>query len=265
MTNEREEFFDVGDIIKEVNDYLQLYNNFDVVTIVGEGEPTLYLKLGTLIKNIKKLTSKPIAVITNGALLYDDNVKEDLYNADIVLPTLDAFDEDSYRKINRSHGKIKYDNFLSGLIEFSKNYKGQLWLEVMIVKGLNDSKEKLLKLKEKISLVNPDKVYINVPARPPAEKWVEIPDDKDLQSAIEILNGISIQNLISTGFHSEIKDDFKAVLSIIKRHPMNNFEIKTFLKSRKTKDIEEVFNKLNESDKIEKIFYKGYTTYRIKQ
>jgi wyosine [tRNA(Phe)-imidazoG37] synthetase (radical SAM superfamily) len=265
MTNDRREFFALEDILLEAKEYINNNLEFDVITIVGEGEPTLYSKLGELLENLKKLSDKPIAVITNGALLYDSKVRDELYQADIVLPTLDAFDERSYRKINRPYGKITYEIFFKGLQEFSKNYKGQLWLEVMLVKGINDSEKALVKLKEKLGQIEYDKVYINVPARPPAEKWVEMPKTESIKMALEILGGISIESLVSEGFYSEIKDDYEAILSIIKRHPMNNFEIKTFLEQRKSIDIRKIFEKLDKNDKIEKIEYKGYITYRVKQ
>ncbi len=265
MTNKREEFFKLGDILHEAKKYIESKVRFDVITIVGEGEPTLYSKLGDLIDNLKELSDKPIAVITNGALLYDSKVRDELYQADIVLPTLDAFDEKSYRKINRPYGKIKYESFFEGLKKFSENYKGQLWLEIMLVKGINDSKEALIKLKEKLGQIKYDKIYVNVPARPPAEKWVKIPTEKSIKMALEILGGISIESLVSEGFYSEIKDDYEAILSIIKRHPMNNFEIKTFLEQRKSLDIRKIFEKLAKNNKIEKIEYKGYITYRVKQ
>ncbi len=264
MSNEREEFFKLNDILKEIKEYLTPELKFDVVTIVGEGEPTLYLKLGKLIEEIKKLTDKPIALITNGSLLYDKSVREECCKVDIILPTLDAYNEETYRQINRPYGKLKYKDFFKGLVEFSKIFKGQLWLEVMLVKGINDDLQSLFNLKDRIDQVNFDRVYINVPARPPAELWVKIPSKEHIDKAIEILGGISIESLVSYGFQSNIKDSYEAILSIIKRHPMNNFEILTFLQSRNENNITQVFDKLEHSDKIEKIKYKGYVTYRTK-
>ncbi len=115
-------FFPVKEIICEFEQALRNNLEFDVITIVGEGEPTLYLKLGDLIDNIKKRTDKPVAVITNGALLYDRDVQAELSKADIVLPSMDAYDNDSYRKINRPHGKLNFHEVFKGLEIFSKKY-----------------------------------------------------------------------------------------------------------------------------------------------
>ncbi|BBE31189.1 radical SAM protein [Tepiditoga spiralis] len=259
MTIEKQEFFKVNDIVNELKNYLKEDISFDVITIVGEGEPTLYSKLGELINSIKQLTKKPVALITNGSLLSDY-----MKNADIILPSFDAFDEESFKKINRPFQKIKFNEMYETLKNFSKNYTGELWIELMLVKGLNDSKEQLLKMKELLKDIKYDKLYINVPVRPPAEEWVKIPDEKNIKMAVELLNGISIDQLISNNFFSEIKDDYEAILSIIKRHPMNQHEILTFLKTRNCKKIDEILSKLFNDEKIESIFYKGYTTFRIK-
>lgn len=121
MTNTRQMFFSVKEIIEEFDIYLKRNTEFDVVTIVGEGEPTLYLGLGKLICEVKKRTEKPVVVITNGALLYDKVLREELYNADIVLPTLDAYDDASLKSINRPHGAIRFEQIKSGLKPFLKN------------------------------------------------------------------------------------------------------------------------------------------------
>ncbi|GAA0741132.1 radical SAM protein [Clostridium oceanicum] len=264
LSNKRQEFFAVSDIIEELKDNLSSKVNFDVVTIVGEGEPTLYLKLGDLIDEIKKLTTKPVAVITNGSLLYDKSVQKDLSKADIVLPSLDSYDENTFKKVNRPYGKLDFMECYKGLTQFSKNYKGQLWLEIMLIEGINDDENSLIKFKSLIKEINYDRLYINTPVRPPAEEGVHQVKSEDMDRAVEFLGGISIENLVSVGFDSKIKDDYKAILSIIKRHPMNQFEIKTFLNSRKCKDSLDIIERLNKDQAIDHINYKGITTYRLK-
>lgn len=264
MTNKREMFFDLKAILDEFKVYIKENINHDVVTIVGEGEPTLYKGLGDIIIGLKTLTTKPIAVITNGGLMYDKDVRNELLNADIVLPSLDAADEETFRKINRPLGSIKYNNMLEGLIEFSHEYKGQLWLETMIIQGINDKESDFMKMKEIIKKIKHQKLYINSPVRPPAENYVKQPSDKSLELAVKILEGISIDRLDSIGFYSEIEDDYDAILSIIKRHPMNTHEITGFLKTRDCKNIDEILLKLSEDRKVDVVSYKGYDTFRLK-
>lgn len=264
MTNERSIFFDCAEIVKELRDYLKRSIPFDVVTVVGEGEPTLYTGLGLLIKSIKSLTDKPVVVITNGSLLYDSSVRNDLAEADIVMPSLDCYDDESFKEINRPCGKLKFADVYNGLIEFSRGYRGKLWLEVMLVAGFNDGKEAIEKLKKLAGNVKYDKLYINTPVRPPAETFAKQVSGETMEYAVEELNGISIDKLVSSGFFSEITDDYEAVLSIIKRHPMNQYELRAFIEGRNAKNVDNIIGRLNEDSNVEKINYKNYVTYRIK-
>ncbi|WP_253285580.1 radical SAM protein [Clostridium cochlearium] len=266
LTNTRREFFPLEDIINEFKRYISSDKNFDVVSIVGEGEPTLYSKLGELIISLKKLTDKPIAVITNTGLLYDKNVQEELLNADIVLPSMDFFSQESFKALHRPYGRLDFQKSYNGLVEFSKKFKGELWLEVMLIEDINSSKEDLLKLKELIKNINYSKIYINTAVRPPAESWVKPASKETIDFAVELLDGISIDNLSDGNFISEIKDNYEAILSIIKRHPMNQHELKGFLLGRKltNKEIENLFLRLEEDKNIEILEYKGFYTYRLK-
>jgi wyosine [tRNA(Phe)-imidazoG37] synthetase (radical SAM superfamily) len=264
MTNERKMFFAVEDIINEFESILKEEIYFDVITIVGEGEPTLYLGLGELILEMKKRTDKTIAVITNGALLYDPAVRKELSYADIVLPTMDAYDESSFKVINRPIGSLSFNQVLEGLIVFSKEYSGLLWLEMMFIKGINDDLESINKYINILDEINYDKLYLNTPVRPPAEGYIEaVTSDKMIQ-IVNILKGISIDLLDSEGFYSNISDHYEAILSIIKRHPMNQYEIRSFLASRKCTNIDELVSLLKKDSLIEVISYKDYFTFRLK-
>lgn len=264
MTNTRKLFFQIEDIIREFDDFLKKDIEFDVVTIVGEGEPTLYKGLGKLIIEIKKRTKKAVAVITNGALLYDNDIILELNEADIVLPTLDAYDQDSFIRINRPHKSISYEMVIKGLEKFSKEYRGQLWIEIMLIQGINDDDNSLNKYKEMLSEIRYDRLYINTPVRPPTESEVKAIDNERMKLAVDILGGISIDLLESKGFYSEIADDLESIISIVKRHPMNQFEIESFLQSRNCTDIKNIIQSLRTDKRINVINYKGYDTFRLK-
>ena len=192
FTNTREMFFPVAEILMEFDAFLKSAVPFDVVTIVGEGEPTLYLGLGELILGIKERTDKPVAVITNGALLYDAALRAELGLADIVLPTLDAYDTISFRKINRPHRSIDFEKVNTGLITFSKEYTGSLWIEIMLIDGINDDDESLRKYAEAMKKIKCDRVYINTPVQPPAEIYAKEISHERMNRAVEILGGIPI-------------------------------------------------------------------------
>lgn len=264
MIGDRREFFKLEEIIKEFKIYLKDSHKFDVITIVGEGEPTLYSKLGDLIKEIKNFTDKPVAVITNGALLHDSKVREELYEADIVLPSLDGYNQEIAKKIDRPLGTIKFEDELNGLIKFSHEYKGQLWLEIMLIDGINCDKKSIALFKELLKQIKYDRVYLNTPVRPPAEDYVKTVSKEDMEYAVHELGGISIDMLSSGSFFSEIADNYEAILSIIRRHPMNQFEVESFMNSRKEENIKNIFMKLENDSKINVIDYKGIKTYRLK-
>lgn len=265
MTNTRKEFFPVEEILAEVRDALEENSSLDVVTIVGEGEPALGSGIDRLIAGMKEMTDLPVALITNGSLLHDPEFRKEIMDADIVLPSLDAFDDESFRKINRPFGTLRFDCYLQGIADFSHEYKGNLWLEVMLVKGINDSDEALAKMKEAVERIDYDRLYINVPVRPPAEDWVEVPDKEQVDKAVDLLGAISIEQLAEPDFGSGEEDDMEAVLSIIRRHPMNQHEIGSLLKARGTVETSGFFADLEKNENVEYIDYKGYRTYRIKR
>lgn len=263
MTNRPEAFFDVAEIIQEFEAKLETGCQFDVVTIVGEGEPTLYSRLGELILGLKKRTDRPIAVITNGALLMNREVREALLRADLVLPSFDAGEEEAFRRINRPMHGIQYEDVVEGLRQFSEEYQGELWVETMLVRGVNDTDEQLEKLKMQLQEIHYDRLYINVPLRPPAEVSVQAPLKERLEMAVAFLGGTSIDELVSEGFYSEEADPVEAVKTIILRHPMNQHEIRHFLESRSCENQEEVFKALKQDSRIEVVAYRGYLTYRM--
>lgn len=264
MSNRREMFFPVEEIMLEVNEVLEKDIFFDVITIVGEGEPTLYAGLGELIFRIKAKTNKPVAVITNGALLYDKVLRQELSQADIVMPSFDAYEEELWKKINRPVGTIDFAKVIEGLVTFSQEYQGQLWLEIMFMAGINDSEKALLKFRQALKKIKYSRLYLNTTARPPAEAEVKAISNEQMNRISAFLLGISIELLVSQGFHSEIKDDYEAIISIIKRHPMNQFEIKSFLKTRNCEKIDGILAMLELSENINVIKYRGFSTYRLK-
>ena len=259
FTNERRNYYPKDEIIVEIEEAIkQNKNNFDYITFVGSGEPTLYKDLEKLILKTKTFSNKPICVITNGALLYNEEVVKALLLSDIVLPSLDAGDERSFIKINRPHPDIKFESVIQGFIDFRSLFKGKLWIEIMIMKAINDSKKELLKIKEKIDLIKPDKIDINIPLRPPLEKWVKIPDKSIFVLLDEIFGSYSDISLPEIGnFYLYSQDFEKELLNIIKRHPMRQNQIINTFSSNifKKEDIIYRLKKLESKNKIKKSSY----------
>ncbi len=165
-TVERKEYVPYEVVVKELRDYLSNAPPFDFVTFSGSGEPTLNKALGKMISAVRELTEAQIAVLTNGSLLFDERVAEDLSGADVVLPSLDAASEEIFRRVNRPHESISLQKLVEGLKKFRKRFKGEIWVEVMLLSGVNDGEEHLLALARLLREVNAEKVQLNTPVRP---------------------------------------------------------------------------------------------------
>lgn len=172
LTIERKEYVPLDEVLKEVEGILkELTGPLDYVSLSGSGEPTLNVRIGELIRELRRLSPYPVAVITNGSLLSSDQVKEDLLLADVVLPSLDAATEPVFETINRPHPSLKLSDILKGLVDFRKVYKGKLWLEVLFCRGINDNPYDVEALKEAIEAIGPDLVHLNTVTRPGAEEY----------------------------------------------------------------------------------------------
>ncbi|MHC4124943.1 MAG: radical SAM protein [Planctomycetota bacterium] len=146
-TVERKEYVPIEAVLDELKERLAKGLQADFITISGSGEPTLNVRLGELIEKIKEITDIPVAVLTNGALFYQADVRSDCAKADVVLPSLDAGDEAVFEQINRPDENISFEKLVSGLIEFRKEFGGQIWLEVFLLEGVNTTTEQIKKIK----------------------------------------------------------------------------------------------------------------------
>ena len=189
--SERKEYVKASEIILELKSWLkenpQEAKELKFITLSGLGEPTLNTCIGDLIDQVKNITGLKIAVITNSALLGDPAVRQGLLNADLIVPSLDAVDLELFKQIDRPHTDIKLNKIIDGLIALRKEFHGQIWLEIMLIAGMNDALEHIEDLKEVIWRINPDKIQLNSPVRSTAEKNV-FPVEKDqLEKIREIL------------------------------------------------------------------------------
>jgi wyosine [tRNA(Phe)-imidazoG37] synthetase (radical SAM superfamily) len=217
----RESFYPKEDILSDIGKVMKSAN-VDYITFVGDGEPTLCKDLGWLIRSCKNKWQIPVAVITNGSLFFMEDVRQDLKSSDVVLPTLDAGSEEVYRTLNRPHASIGFEEMLQGQVDFRKEYPGKIWLEVMLVKGVNDSDGSLLEIKDAIEQVKPDRIYISVPIRPPAKPGVRPPELKRIMRAHEIFGTIlDLTDRESGEFGLDNFPDLRTtIIEICSRHPL---------------------------------------------
>ena len=146
----RQTYFRADDVLEELGDFLSKNPHIDFITFSGSGEPTLNSELGVMIKKLKSMSSIPVAVLTNGTLLSMEDAREDLMGADVVLPSLDAASQHVFKRINRPHESLEIAKIINGLKNFRNMYKGQIWLEIMLVRGVNDNRDELLRIKESL-------------------------------------------------------------------------------------------------------------------
>jgi wyosine [tRNA(Phe)-imidazoG37] synthetase (radical SAM superfamily) len=264
-TIHRKEYFTLSEILAQIKKKLASGQRIDYITFSGSGEPTLNKILEKLIREIKKLTSVPVAVLTNSTLLSRKSVRKALMAADLVVPSLDAASQEIFVKVNRPHPSLKLEEIIQGLQKFRQEFKGSIWLEIMLVKGLNDSPSHLRKLKEAIAKIKPDKVQLNTVIRPPAERYARPLGPKNLEKIKKIF-GENCE--IIAGFSREAQESIsedleEAILSLIQRRPATLSDISNSLGKHKN-EIIKYLNLLLEEGKIQSVIHEGLEYYEPK-
>jgi len=178
-TVRRQRWVDPSDVVAQVR--AKLESEPDVIALAGSSEPTLHAGIGDVIAGVKRLTDVPVAVITNGSLLGHPTVRRGLAAADIVLPSLDAPDDGLFQLINRPHRALRFADVVGGMIAFRNGYRGQLWLEVMLLAGVTGMVAEVERLAELAARIAPDRIQLNTAVRPPAESFVAPVADSSLQ------------------------------------------------------------------------------------
>lgn len=186
-TIKRDAYIPIEPIIREIEDFLgHMKTPVDYITFSGSGEPTLHSQIGLIIGEIKKMTSMPVAVITNGSLLFMDEVKRDLIQADLVIPSLDAVSKTVYETVNRPEVSLEIDRVIQGVVDFKELFRGQIWIEILYCRGINDDPSEVAKMKEVLEKINPDRIQLNTVYRPPAEDFASPLAEERLKEIKEI-------------------------------------------------------------------------------
>jgi wyosine [tRNA(Phe)-imidazoG37] synthetase (radical SAM superfamily) len=191
LQGQRQEYVKIAQVFDELKNWL-LYNaeegkSLDYITLSGAGEPTLNVRINDVIVQIKKFMPFKIAVITNASLLKEQEVRKALSQADLIIPTLDAVTQELFKKINRPKEGINIEDIIEGLVSLRKEFIGKIWLEVMLVSGLNDDLRHIRRLKGVIEEINPDKVHLNSPVRSTSEEGILAVEEAKLRKIKEIL------------------------------------------------------------------------------
>jgi wyosine [tRNA(Phe)-imidazoG37] synthetase (radical SAM superfamily) len=224
----RKEYIPGEEVLEEVRSFLSKGStSIDHLSLSGSGEPTLHSQIRSIIEGIKRMSETPLAVLTNGSLLYDPDVREDLLSADVILPSLDAVSQEVFRKINRPPGGFSVDTVIEGIVEFRRIYRGQLWLEILFCRGVNDGKDELERMKKAIDQIRPDRIHLNTVVRPPAETWARPLSAEELE---KILAFFGERASIITEFDRHLLstsegDRREKILEILKRRPLSHVDL----------------------------------------
>ncbi len=261
-TVERKKYFATDSVLAQIERALSSGQRIDYITFSGSGEPTLNTDLGTLIREIKTITDIPVAVLTNSTLLTDEEVRKELSAADLVVPSLDAATQDVFIEVNRPHASLKMEDIIAGLKKFRKEFKGQIWLEIMLVAGINDSPEHIKKLKAAVREIEPDRIQLNTVIRPPAEARAKALSIEELE---KIQKNLGKKCTIIADFHRldqfpQQKNLEEKILSMIHRRPVTLSDISASLGKHRD-EVLKYLNILSRKNRIRSVIHKEKTYY----
>jgi wyosine [tRNA(Phe)-imidazoG37] synthetase (radical SAM superfamily) len=220
-TVERREYAPVRDVIDEVKRALEDGVRPDYITLSGSGEPTLHARIGELIAGIKSMTDVPVAVLTNGSLLGDDAVVAGLAAADVILPSLDVGDAGLFQHVNRPHPAITFDAMVRGLEGLRDRFRGEIWLEVLLLAGVTGFDAEVRKIAEIAARICPDRVQLNTAVRPTAEDFAFALRPEQMQ---RLLGSAGPRAEVIAEFHGihetpQFHTNREDVLKLIRRRP----------------------------------------------
>ena len=261
-TLDRKEYVPTDEIIAELEQTLPR-DGLHYVTFSGSGEPTLHAKLGRIITRIKELCDTPVCVITNSSLIWRKDVRNDIRLADVVVPSLDSAVESTFRRINHPASGINVEKIIGGLVKFRKVFSGELRLEIMFLKGINDSPEEVARLKEAVELIEPDSIDLNTVVRPPWKEEAVALSDQELRT---IAGFFGPKTNVLTRFNKSAEGTSEInlqeeVYQLVRRRGVTMDDLVTGMGLHR--DVaQNILNRLVEEGKIKKISFGGATYYR---
>ena len=230
-TMDRKAYVTTAELLFELQTILKDNNQIDYITFSGSGEPTLNSEIGKMIQEMKRITSIPIAVLTNSSLLSQESVQEELLGADLVIPSLDAVTTENFQKINRPHNGIEIDQVIKGIKDFSQKFDGKIWLEIMLVEGINDGLEELTRIRDTIQQMKLDKIQLNTVVRPPSEELVRPLESHDMLRIKEFLGRkCEVIGEFNRKAKEAYREDVRSkIIDIVKRRPVTVLDVSLLL------------------------------------
>jgi wyosine [tRNA(Phe)-imidazoG37] synthetase (radical SAM superfamily) len=269
LSLDRKEYILLDKIKEELSSYFQNNPDPDFITFSGSGEPTLNSKIGEVLQFIKHTKPNiPVALLTNGTLLYDAAVRDAIEDADVVLPSLDAATEETFKKINRPQADLSIEKYIGGLIEFSKDFKGEIWLEIFILPGYNDTPEELAALRKVLVQINPDRIQLNTLDRPGTVPHLRGATQAEMQKVAEMLEMPQTTIVAAAaerkGTQAYRNDIATTIMETIVRRPCTLDDLSKIL-GLHVNEINKYLDVLAAEEKVEAVELERGTFYQVKE
>jgi wyosine [tRNA(Phe)-imidazoG37] synthetase (radical SAM superfamily) len=285
LTCERAEYAPTAAIKAEIDAYFQQKERaetIDFVTVTASGEPLLHSGLGAIIHHLKETTGKPVAVLTNGTLLWEAQVRQELAQADVVIPSLDSALAKGFRKIDRPARCLDLAQLIDGLVTFSQEFTGQIWLEILLVQGINDSDQEIAALCQAAGRMRLDRIQLNTVARPPLEAFARpvsqermqeiaaIFLDADRKRPVDLLAQGGPENSNASAEQQDFDLDqaverqalVAEIVEMLRRRPCTAADINRVFPTGSMDRIEQLLAALVQSDLLEKRVHNGTLYYQ---
>lgn len=260
-------YYSVDEIIYELKEALLNNKNIDYITFTGSGEPTLYKDLKKLIYEIKQITDIPVCIITNGSLLYKQEMRSNLLLADLIIPSLDAGNEETFKLIDNPNKEIDFDKMVEGLIEFKKVFKGEYWLEIFLLKDINDNEDELDDIIKIVKKIKPDRIQLITATRRVANEKAKALSDEELKKIKKYFNSkcdieIDIPNISENhkGNTRILTED--DIVNFLIRQPDTAYIIAKSFNENERK-IKELLDLLIKKNKVREEIVNGVVSYAV--
>ena len=267
LTLERREYVPFATVKQELSIYFANNPPPDYITFSGSGEPTLNSRIGDVLHFIKNhIHDIPVALLTNGTLFSQKQVREDIKAATVIIPSLDAATEKVFRKINRPSPHLRVDTIIQGLIQLRREYSGKIWLEIFIVPGMNDTEQELTALKQAIDKIKPDQVQINTLDRPGSVPTLRAATRQELEHVIDFWEMENAAIVADAPEHKALfpyrKDTASAILGTIARRPCTLTDLSEIL-GLPTDEVKKYIDSLHTDKKIKIVKQKRGLFYQL--
>ena len=273
LTLKRKEYVPFEKVIKEIKDYMDQNPPPDYITFSGSGEPLLNSRFGEVARFIKvNYPDIKLALLTNGTLLSREGILKEVSHCDVVLPSLDGPDEETFKKMNKPHGDLKFEDVKEGLLKLKKSFKGEIWLEVFLAEGINTDTETLKKFKVLLEKLSPKRIQLNTLDRPPAVEGIKPVSKEKLYEIREYFGMENVEIISKFKSRKEIKsyrkDTESAILDTIKRRPCTVVDLSHILgihinEVNKYLDVLEKENKIDTEIRERGVFVKGTVVDKV--